>query len=297
MADSRFASVGDQQVVSNSMSMSLRVGRWWSAARTGNIGIVLRNRLRLGQSPLMRRRPIPELQGFTARRINTLVREVPGLQRYLEIGVDRARTFQEVTAAERTGVDPAPRFNSARLPANVRFYVETSDEFFAQLAPDRRFDIVFLDGMHTHEQTYRDVLNAAAHCPTGVIIVDDVVPADEVSAMRDQVQSLALRAQRGLAGAPWHGDVFRIVPALHRHHPEFDFVTIVDGGNPQLLLWRRDPDSALSPAVTLHDVESLRYDDVFGEGIPATFRPMSELDGLRLVADTLRHREMPSAAR
>jgi hypothetical protein len=58
--------------------------------------------------------------------------------------------------------------------------VTTSDEFFATLRPSKRYDVAFIDGLHTFEQTYRDVINTFAHLRSGVILIDDTVPSRRV---------------------------------------------------------------------------------------------------------------------
>ena len=46
----------------------------------------------------------------------------------------------------------------------------TSDEFFATLRRSKRFDVAFLDGLHTFDQTYRDMINTFAHLRDGVML-------------------------------------------------------------------------------------------------------------------------------
>lgn len=175
-------------------------------------------------------------------------------------------------------------------------HVLTSDDYFRDLAPEVRFDVAFIDGLHTYEQTYTDVCNALRHCPDGAVLVDDVVPSDEVSAMRDQDESYARRAALGLAGVPWHGDVFRVVLCLNDHHPELDFVTLTDGGNPQLLLWRREQGVATQPveASTLASYASIDYVEVFGNGLPDSFSPTSEEAGLSKAINALQRTRTPT---
>lgn len=60
-----------------------------------------------------------------------------------------------------------------------------SDTYFSSLAPEVTFDIVFLDGLHTFEQTKADLFNALRHVPRGVILIDDTVPEDETAALHD----------------------------------------------------------------------------------------------------------------
>jgi len=100
------------------------------------------------------------------------------------------------------------------LPRGSSFAVTTSDEFFSTLRPSKRYDVAFIDGLHTFEQTYRDVINTFAHLRSGVILIDDTVPSDEYSAIPDQEASYRARDAAGLEGRPWHGDVWRVVMLL-----------------------------------------------------------------------------------
>lgn len=85
--------------------------------------------------------------------------------RYLEIGCEDNQLFFAVPLAEKVGVDPV-KGGTHRM---------TSDAFFAQ--NDARFDLIFIDGLHTHEQVRRDVINAmGALSPGGWIVLHDLVP-------------------------------------------------------------------------------------------------------------------------
>jgi Methyltransferase domain len=84
---------------------------------------------------------------------------------YLEIGVDQGATFFVVQVARKIGVDPtAPRPNvEAELKRpGAQYFATTSDEFFERHAAEQLplgVDVVFIDGPHTYDQTYRDVRN------------------------------------------------------------------------------------------------------------------------------------------
>lgn len=250
-----------------------RMRRVGQLARSRNLGVELYNRRH--QTRRLYRRPVPELGNWSVRRINGLHAALPGLAHYLEIGLFAGTTFEHVTIPQRVGVDPSPRFDVARLPPSASVFVMTSDDYFATCS--EQFDIVFADGLHTYQQTYRDTVSALKACPMGAVLVDDVVPCDEVSAIPDQDASLATRRRRGMPGSPWHGDVFKMVVCLNEHHPELTYRTIVDGGNPQLLVWREEgTDVQPVSDAQLSTYGSLTYADVFARGIPDAFRPCSE---------------------
>jgi len=229
---------------------------------------------------------------YSARRINRLLAAFPGPSRYLEIGLHRELTFQHIRATERWGVDPQPYFRIDRLPRGVTIGKCTSDEFFASLDAEQRFDVVFLDGLHTFQQTYRDLINALRVCPSGLLLIDDVVPADSVSAHLDQREALEERTRRHLQEPTmWHGDVYKVVVAMAEHHSsQLTFCTIVGSGNPQTVVWRKSGVEEVLPAdaTALAGIEKLTYDDVFHAGVPDSFVPRSEDSAIEWALGALR---------
>jgi hypothetical protein len=160
----------------------------------------------------------------------------------------------------------------------LQFFAKSSDVFFDEIAPGTEFDVVFLDGLHTFEQTLKDLLNTLKHLQDGAILVDDVVPLDETSAIPDESVSLARRAQLGLKGRSWHGDVWKLVVCIGKYFPGLDFRTIKGPGNPQTLVWRKEPDVEITEpsAVAVGEIAALSYREVFSDGVPASFRPCAK---------------------
>ncbi len=84
---------------------------------------------------------------------------------YLEIGCDNDENFSRILIEKKIGVDPL-KGGTLRM---------TSDEFFNN--NKFFFDIIFLDGLHTYEQTIKDINNALNFLNNkGVIIVHDCLP-------------------------------------------------------------------------------------------------------------------------
>ena len=71
-----------------------------------------------------------------------------GYSDYLEIGCDQDQLFSKIKIQNKVGVDPSSG-------GNVR---KTSDEFFKE--NKNKFDIVFIDGLHTYDQVKKDILNS-----------------------------------------------------------------------------------------------------------------------------------------
>ena len=174
---------------------------------------------------------------WSARRTNTSAL-LNSAERYLEIGVQKGETFLGVNVGYKDAVDPAFLFDTRRLASEkLRFFSQTSDEFWTSDQPSL-YDIIMIDGLHTFEQAFRDLLCSMrfSHERT-VWLIDDTLPSDVFSAIPDMQKSFRERQKMKIAGLPWHGDVFKIVPAIHDFIPVLEYVTIIKSGNPQTLAW------------------------------------------------------------
>lgn len=271
--------------------------------RAGSFRHELRNRVRARRGkPRILRPDAGRAIGnyYSSRRINRLADQLGDVRAYLEVGVARGFTLEAVNVPDRTGVDPRPKFSLEHLPYGISVFVGTSDDFFATLDADVTFGLVFLDGLHTYQQTYRDLIHSLRHTgPAGVVMIDDVVPSDEVSAMPDQEESYAERKRRGLASWPWHGDVFRMMPVLRDHHPELEVRTIVGSGNEQAVIWKR---SAVTKSASVSDellasYANVSYNEVFSDGVPEWFNPGSEDEVIREAVLSVRQNVASDASR
>lgn len=177
---------------------------------------------------------------WSVRRISKAL-AINGGHRYLEVGVDAGETFRDVPCRERVGVDPNRVVEDRFLaPDGVEFNQMTSDEYFSSLPIARQFDVIFLDGLHTFEQIYRDLCSALTHMhPTSILLVDDVFPQNVFGALTDRAQAQRQRVDHG--GDPgdsaWWGDVFKIVPIVHDFHQSLNFATVTEEGKGQLIAW------------------------------------------------------------
>jgi SAM-dependent methyltransferase len=165
-------------------------------------------------------RPLPP-------RVEIVQRELDRFRRpcYLEIGVNVGVLFLHVRAAHKVGVDPVQRIprwkRLAHLDTALRgeFVPMTSDEYFASLDSEETFDVVFVDGLHTYEQSLRDVENALAHLsPGGVVLAHDCNPADAIAGGPDPDAT-------GDAG--WNGEVWKTIVQLRATRPDLD-VSVLD---------------------------------------------------------------------
>ena len=154
----------------------------------------------------------------------------------------------------------------------------TSDDYFASIGPSTCFDLAFIDGLHTYEQAYRDVIHRLDHLDDGVLLIDDTVPDDEITANPDQLEAAALRGKRSTEWLRWHGDVWKVVAAIDRLHPELALATITTGENAQTIVWRTTSDRRLSEPSSdaLAAIGALGYAEVLAGGLPDWFCPCGE---------------------
>jgi hypothetical protein len=127
---------------------------------------------------------------------------------YLEIGVNTPAqpgyNWVGVNVPTKHGVDP-----------NVdTTYKMTSDDFFEKHV-SQKYDIVFVDGLHLHEQVYRDITNSLEFLnDNGVIVVHDCNPVTEITQRRER------------ASDAWHGDVWKAIVQLRMENPELEIFTV-----------------------------------------------------------------------
>jgi SAM-dependent methyltransferase len=104
---------------------------------------------------------------------------------YLEIGVRNPEdNFNKINAKNKYSVDPGVEFKTNPVDFQL-----TSDAFFEALKKgeildkDKKFDVVFIDGLHLAEQVERDIQNALQFLePNGFIILHDCNPPTEIHA-------------------------------------------------------------------------------------------------------------------
>ena len=115
---------------------------------------------------------------------------------YLEIGCDNDENFSQVSIEKKIGVDPL-KGGTLRMTSNEFF---SDNKFF--------FDIIFLDGLHTYEQTIKDIKNSLKFLNNnGVILVHDCLPK--------KIWNQIVPRMYG----HWNGDVWKAIV----HTRTFDF--------------------------------------------------------------------------
>jgi hypothetical protein len=196
---------------------------------------------------------------------------------YLEIGVENGLTLEAIKLKRRVGVDPHPRFRVTYLTPWVKFYKLTSDTFFD--LNNQCFDVVYLDGLHTAEQTLCDLHNALKKLNKGgVVVIDDTVPNDEYSALPDQNETYRLRKLNSLSNdMSWHGDVYKVINILQTlKHSNLHVSTITSLQNPKTVIWSdsETPATFWEPTDYFDALHQKDYAETFSIRIPSNFNPM-----------------------
>lgn len=132
-----------------------------------------------------------------------------GYKSYLEIGVENPNNcFNHIVCDKKVSVDPyfptpyVDEESSEALASQVTYRL-TSDDFFMQ--NQEKFDIIFIDALHTEEQCDKDVANALKCLnPFGCVMLHDSLPENE------RIQSIEAFEN----GEPWNGTVWKTVVKL-----------------------------------------------------------------------------------
>lgn len=127
---------------------------------------------------------------------------------YLEIGVYDGYCFERVQIPIKDAVDPDPKSHHTN-------HIKTSDAFFENLNPKKGYDIIFIDGLHTYEQSLKDFRNSERHLnPGGHIIFHDTNPPTELHASDVQISG------------DWNGTVYKTVIELRSEWPNLNIFTV-----------------------------------------------------------------------
>ncbi len=197
------------------------------------------------------------------------VTKMRGARTYLEIGVASGAVFFRVKAKYKIAVDPRFGFSKIKQiryliknPWNVRnkYYEMTSDEYFKRRSSDieqRGIDIAFVDGLHTFEQSLKDVQNCLQYLnKDGTIILHDCSPPSESAAFLAASLDHAISANLPGWTGDWCGDVWKTIVYLRSlDHNLRIFVLDCDMGVG--IITRGSPDAMLD--FTKEQIDSLSY--------------------------------------
>ncbi|MCH2051199.1 MAG: glycosyltransferase 61 family protein [Trichodesmium sp. ALOHA_ZT_67] len=184
------------------------------------------------------------------------------LSSYLEIGVSKGMTFNQINIKSKVAVDPKFRFNTTQYASeNVVFLEITSDEFFIDHAKKfQPFDLIYLDGLHTFEQTFRDFCSSlsCAHAKT-IWLIDDTCPGSYAQAQPSLQQCRQIQKMSGEKDGSWMGDVFKVVAAIHDFFPQYSFAHFPNHG--QTVVWHKWRENFMPKWNSLEVISRLEYSD------------------------------------
>jgi hypothetical protein len=145
--------------------------------------------------------------------INTLF-EKYGFQSYLEIGLEYPENnFNMIKASVKESVDPFPKGDCT--------HIMTSDDFFEKY-PDKRYDVIFIDGMQTKEQALKDVPNAIQRLNEGGFVL--------LHCTDPRHECLTVSYEEYLrVGGCWLGTVYKAFMKLKSELPDWSCF-VVGGG-------------------------------------------------------------------
>tara|TARA_B100000900_G_C20595580_1_gene723270 strand:+ start:3143 stop:3799 length:657 start_codon:yes stop_codon:yes gene_type:complete len=139
---------------------------------------------------------------------------------YLEIGVWQGKTFKNVNSNNKDGVDPGQYCECKYVN-----YKMTSDDFFIN-NKEKKYDFIFIDGLHTAFQVAKDIKNSLEHLNDGgIIMLDDVFPHCE----REQ-EALNLKKVGAQTGDVWKS-VYHYFDTLKEISDEILFSKRTERGN------------------------------------------------------------------
>ena len=167
--------------------------------------------------------------------VNKLASKLGAHASYLEIGCQDNLLFDAVPILNKFGVDPE-RGGTHRM---------TSDQFFLHCTS--KFDLVFIDGLHTIEQVSRDLENAISTLNIGgFIVIHDLLP-------RNWMEQTPKPANR-----VWLGDVWKLSAHIIKFLNVFQFYIVnVDHGVGVLQI---KPNADI-PKIDIDALRDLKFDD------------------------------------
>jgi Methyltransferase domain/2-C-methyl-D-erythritol 4-phosphate cytidylyltransferase len=197
-------------------------------------------------------------------------------QRYLEIGVNNGDNFFPIEIDQKVAVDPSFAFSTARQKewetmnpynAKAQYVTATSDDFFAKADSVAKFDVVFIDGLHTYAQSLQDALNSLERLnDNGVIVMHDckpphvaaAYPAASLQAAEDAQQDAATKVA-GWDGI-WCGDVWKTICHLRSQRQDLR-VFVLDCDFGLGIVMKGKPENSLQ--LTTSQIDNMTYEEIF----------------------------------
>ena len=196
-----------------------------------------------------------------------------GKVNYVEIGVQTGLCFFKIKADKKIAVDPnfiiKPTKKIRAYLKNLsnfnnEFFELTSDAFFAEKSNYIRaiggIDVIFIDGLHRHDQVVIDIENSLSFLnPGGIILLHDCNPVSEAAATPGYSPGEIMKnPPKGWTGE-WNGDVWKALVELRSTRSDLDIAVFncdygigyITEGSPKAML-----------SYTVDEVGKMDYSDL-----------------------------------
>jgi hypothetical protein len=195
--------------------------------------------------------------------INYLAKKI-NAKKYLEIGIDQRATFDNVDIPFKVGVDPY-----VESPGIIQ---QTSDDFF--MGNNKKFDLIFIDGLHHVDQVYRDIINSFACLnPDGIIICHNMLPTSE------DMQIIPFR------GGMWTGDCWKAFVNLRQTRADLEMFTIDIDMGLGVIKKGKQKKLKINDDLTYKNFTYYKYDWMNIYSLPTFYNIMDEKNILKALLD------------
>ena len=172
-------------------------------------------------------------------------------QSYLEIGVTNGYNFDNIICPYKDSCDIVDQDELIGTKYDIT-YLMTSDEMFANMPINHKYDIIFIDGLHDEEYVDRDIINSLKHLnPGGIICVHDTITRK--ADYQNSYESLKI-------GAEWNGNVWKSITKLQDQNIEFYTIRNNDYGL-TIIKYKENPHALVVPNYKT----KVRYEYVFND--------------------------------
>lgn len=144
--------------------------------------------------------------------INYIIKKY-NLNSYLEIGVGNGENFKRIKCKRKESCDPY--FNSLDGKCiDIITYPFSSDIMFKKMDPKKKYNIIFIDGLHEGNQVLRDIYNSLNHLNSnGYILIHDSLPPSASVASFPRGEAII-----------WYGTVYKAYPILKENNIDFSII-------------------------------------------------------------------------
>lgn len=170
------------------------------------------------------------------------------LKSYLELGVTNGYNYSEIACENKECCDVVESSNLINIKYDIT-YLMPSDEMFAKMPIDKKYDLIFIDAMHDEEYVDKDIVNALKHLnKNGFICVHDTLPINAMAQCKYDIYDGVMA---------WNGDVWKSITKLQNNNLEFYTVDILCGLT--IIKYKENPFHLEVPQY----YSTIRYDHVF----------------------------------